>query len=255
MEIVLNNSNNIELAQDVRFRCPHCQKLYSTSVDVFDGVTPEFDCASCSKSFILNQQTDAFGLYSTSMPVKTQFDSCPKCSHLKPITSDECPSCGIIVSKYLDLQKAESPVLYELNKQWQQVVIFFDEEHKHQDFINKCHQNMALNFAYQKYSELEKTVGSDSFCLKYIKQIELRLEQQIRSPKSNPAVKTAAAYQLHMSSLQILFIVAGLLGMLLLIYNKYIPTFPNFNGLVLSVTIIFFGIGIFSNSNSKSQLG
>lgn len=241
-------------AQDVRFRCPHCHKLYCTSSDVFEGAAPaEFDCAACDKPFVLSQHMDQFGLYMAKAPPKAQFDSCPKCSHLKPLESDECPSCGIVVSKYLELQKLESPALYELNRQWQQVVLHFDEDQCHQDFINKCHKNMALNFAYQKYTDLQKTMGGDVLCVKYMNQIQLRIEEQIKSPRHSSTVKPATAYQFNISPVQFIFTSMGLFGMLLLIYNKYVPTFPNFNGLVLSLTIISFGIGIFSNS-TKSPL-
>ena len=34
---------------------------------------------------------------------------------------------------------------------------------------------------------------------------------------------------------------------MLLIYNKFIPTFPNFNGLMLMFTFLAFGIGLFFN--------
>jgi Zn-finger nucleic acid-binding protein len=239
--------------QEIRFRCPHCQKLYCTTTDVFDGQAPaEFDCSSCDHPFILNREIDSFGLYNTAVPPKVKFDSCPKCSHLKPAEIDECPSCGIVVSRYLELQKIESPALYDLNRQWQQVVIHFDEDQYHQDFINKCHLNMALNFAFQKYAELQKTLGSDALCETYMKQIELRLEQQIKSPKvTGTGVKPIVAYKAPLSAMQLLFLGAGALGMILLIYNKYVPTFPNFNGLVLSLTVMAFGIGLFANSNSQ----
>lgn len=158
-----------------------------------------------------------------------------------------------MVSKYLELQKLESPALYDLNRQWQQVVIHFDEDQYHQDFINKCHLNMALNFAFQKYAELQKTLGADALCETYMKQIELRLEQQIKAPQATgTGVKPVQAYTLPFNGVQMLFMGAGVLGMLLLIYNKYVPTFPNFNGLVLSLTVMAFGIGLFTNNKSRT---
>lgn len=240
--------------KDVRFRCPHCQKLYKTSSDVFEGVEPaEFDCMSCQKAFMLTQKTDDFGLFVTQMPEKASFEACPKCSNLKPKKQDECPSCGIFVSKYLELQKAESPVLYELNQMWQGVVTHFDQDQYHQDFLNKCHQKMALNFAFQKYAELQKTVGYDLLCERYIKQIQLRIEQQLKSPHFNKDVTLPAAMESQINFSQVLFLGIGAFGMALLIYNKFVPTFPNFNGLVLSLTILSFGIGLFTNTKSQAN--
>ncbi len=239
--------------QDVRFRCPHCQKLYKTSFDVFEGSEPEFDCSSCAKSFLLTSELDNFGLFSTKLQSHKSFEVCPKCSSLKPHQSDECPSCGVFASKYLDLQKAQSPALFELNQQWQKVVTHFDEDQYHQDFLNKCHLKLALNFAFQKYSELQKTVGYDSLCEKYIRQIELRLEQQFKSPELNKT-SVLLSQDLGFSVAQMIFMGLGVIGMLLLVYNRFVPTFPNFNGLVMILTIFSFGLGLFSNNSSGFKL-
>ena len=250
----VNEQMNRQNEQEIRFRCPHCQKLYRTGTDVFDGVTPEFDCSNCEKSFFLTRTADAFGLYATNGLNHNSFATCPKCSNLKSTTEDECVSCGVFASKYLELQKAESPLLFELNKHWQKVMANFDNDQFHQDFLNKCHQSLALNFAFQKYSELQKTMGFDSLCDKYIKQIDLRLEQQLKSPKYNDAITQTPAVQKPLNLTQLLFLSLGALGMLLLIYNRYIPTFPNFNGFVLMLTVLAFGVGLFSNNKTQIKL-
>jgi hypothetical protein len=238
--------------QEVRFRCPYCQKLYRTSADVFEGNEPEFDCSSCKTPFILSDKQDMFGLFLTSQPnQKQRFDVCPKCSSLKPHKSDECPSCGVYASRYLELQKSESPVLFELNQQWQKVVTHFDEDLYHQDFLNKCHLKMALNFAFQKYSELQKTMGFDSLCKKYILQIELRLEQQFKAVPENSKSAVKISQDVGLNTTQVIFMALGTIGMILLIYNKFVPTFPNFNGLVMMLTVLAFGIGLFSNGKSS----
>jgi len=242
-----------QLAKEVRFRCPHCQKLYCTTTDVFEGNEPSFDCAACDKAFYLTTETDGYGLFKARTPERIALSTCPKCSNLKPQRSDECPSCGVLESKYVELQKLESPVLYEMNVLWQKAVSNFAEDQHHQDFLNKCHQQMALNFAYQKYAELQKSLGHDSLCAKYINQIELRLDQQLKSPKFNDATP-ATAFESQFTGFQVVFLSVGTIGMLILIYNKYIPTFPNFNGLVLSLTVLAFGIGLFSNSRRNVSL-
>lgn len=249
---------NIEIRseQEVRFRCPHCQKLYCTSHDVFDqtsgsgsiaGIEPaEFDCIQCNQAFILSTERDQFGLYRTEdSPAKPSFDTCPKCSALKPHKSDECPSCGALASKFLELQKLESPELYDLNQEWQKVISHFDQDEYHQMFLNKCQRKMALNFAFQHYSELQKTLGFDALCEKYIRQIELRLEQQFKAPPEAGGVASSPE-RISINGLQWTFIAIGCLGMLALVYNKFIPTFPNFNGLVMMLTVMCFGIGLFS---------
>lgn len=241
---------DVTTEHQVCFRCPHCQKLYKTSSDVFEGNDPEFDCTSCSKAFLLTDETDSFGLFLTTDHTKKSFSTCPKCSGLKPHNADECPSCGVFASKYLELQKAESPVLFELNQQWQKVLLNFNNDQLHQDFINKCHLKLALNFAFQKYSDLEKTMGFDSLCEKYVRQIELRLEQQFKAPsKTSQNRELAEAGQV--TATQYLFISLGIIGVLLLIFNKFIPSFPNFNGLVFVITLMAFGIGLFFSGKSN----
>jgi hypothetical protein len=260
MNIEINNSGrqtdqNISGwgLQEVRFRCPNCQKLYRTSADVFEGNDPEFDCSSCATPFTLSAEQDMFGLFKTTEPrnQKKNFGVCPKCSNLKPNNNDECPSCGVYGSRYLELQKSESPVLFELNQQWQKVVTHFDEDQYHQDFLNKCHLKMALNFAYQKYSELQKTIGFDSLCEKYIRQIELRLEQQIKVDPENSKSAVKISQEVGLNLTQVIFMTIGTIGMIMLIYNKFVPTFPNFNGLVMMLTVLAFGIGLFSSGKSS----
>ena len=255
MNMDVNKLNNVDkVDQEIRFRCPHCQKLYRTGSDVFDGASPEFDCSGCEKAFFLTHDVDSFGLYKTNGLNHNAFASCPKCSNLKPANADECPSCGVFASKYLELQKAESPLLFELNKLWQKVIANFDNDQHHQDFLNKCHQSMALNFAFQKYSELQKTMGFDTLCDKYIKQIELRLDQQLKSPKYNEAMTKPVESQKPVNLTQVFFLGLGAVGMLLLIYNRYIPTFPNFNGFVLMLTVLAFGVGLFSSNKTQINL-
>lgn len=238
-------------ALEICFRCPHCHKLYKTSSDVFDGSDADFDCVACNKSFKLLQERNSFGLYTTRELSAKSFDSCPKCSFLKPNQSDECPSCGVLASKYLEIQKVESPSIFELSQKWQKVLQNFDQDQYHQDFINICQLKTALNFAHQKYTTLQQTVGYDSVCEKYLRQIELRIEQQFKNNEALEAQKSATSdLTKKLTTRQYFFIGVGTIGMLLLIYNKHIPTFPNVNGFVLLVTLVAFSVGILTNGQS-----
>ncbi|MEK6628197.1 MAG: hypothetical protein AABY53_06190 [Bdellovibrionota bacterium] len=260
MSIEIQKENHVIQRTDseICFRCPHCQKLYKTSPDVFDGSSTltgaEFDCASCSKAFVLKNQQDTFGIFVTSETGHKAFSTCPKCSSLKPNKSDECPTCGVFATKYIESQKAASPVLFELNQQWQKVVINFDQDQYHQDFINKCHLKMALNFAFQKYADLQKSMGFDSLCEKYIRQIELRLEQQFKTQVATKPEDTVSVIG-QLSLKQYFFVGIGTIGMLLLIYNKFVPTFPKYSGLVMILTIIAFGVGLLTKSYPNNKSG
>lgn len=243
---------NTQKQVEVCFRCPQCQKLYKTDLNVFDGGDAEFDCSSCALSFLLKKEQDAFGLFVTSEKQLRSFMSCPKCSSLKPKKTDECPTCGVFASKYIEAQKAESPLLFELNQQWQKVLLNFDQDQFHQDFINKCHLKLALNFAFQKYSDLQKSIGFDSLCKKYISQIEIRMVQQLKAKESSAVTSPVSSLE-QISLTQYIFMCIGSIGLLMLIYNKFIPTFPNLNGLVAVFTVFAFGIGIFTKPKSGSE--
>ncbi len=237
-------------ADRVRFRCPHCQKLYRTNQDVFEGLQPEFDCTACSKSFLLTQEINSFGLYQTNRSSQATFIHCPKCSHLKAQNSDECPSCGVFGTKFEELQKVESPSLFELNQIWQKALVDFTNDQLHQDFLNCCQKKMALNFAFKKYADLQKTMGFDSSCEKYMNQIELRLEQQFRQPTSAEKLDTKK----EILFAHWIFIAVGFLGMSLLVYNKIKPTFPNLTGLVVAITVLSFGLGIVSSQRKSNGI-
>lgn len=253
MDLNINNNQQDPIsAQEVRFRCPCCQKLFCTQPNVFEDVASQFECVSCLKTFLLYKEKNEFGLYRTDLKQTVQFSTCPKCSYLKPKEKDECPSCGIIVSKYEEIQKVESPALFELNQLWQKIMSDFMKEDSHQIFIEACHRKQALNFAFKKYSDLKKTLGFDSHCERYMRQVELRLEQQFRATESITIQTVNKKNQFKKQ--QKFFLVAGVVGLCLLTLNKIIPTFPNFTGLVVAMTVLSFGLVFYSGEKNNIQL-
>lgn len=247
---ITNQNSNHEVGHEIRFRCPCCGKLYQTQMDVFQEVEPEFDCQGCQKSFTLLQNINSFGMYETKTD-EYKFSSCPKCNYLMPAVSKECPSCGVFVDKFQKMAQAESPMLYELNQFWSKVIENFDLDQNHQIFLHQCQQKSALSFAFQKYNELHKTMNYDSLCEKYLKQIELRLEQQFLAKRSLKE-KNSNGENSGSHLTQWVFAGIGFVGLALLIFNKLKPTFPNLTGLVVSITILSFGLWILSSQNRKN---
>ncbi len=166
-----------------------------------------------------------------------------------PEAAKDCPSCGVYIEKYQEMVQAESPLLFELNQLWVKVVENFTDDQRHQNFLNLCQQRMALNFAFQKYDEVRKIVNYDESCEKYLKQIELRLQQQFLAKQTSgelPNQKTAQ----ESKTFQWIFAIIGFVGLGLLIFNKIRPTFPNLTGLVVSITVLSFGLWILSSQNA-----
>lgn len=250
------NTEKSGLKAEIRFRCPGCQKLYSTTPDAFEDAEagaakatvshlPEFDCQNCYKPFILTQDKNEFGLYETKANNHV-FSECPKCTKLMPLNYEECPSCGVFIEKYQQVAQSENPMLFELNRLWKNVLENFNHDSRHQEFLNLCQKNMALNLAFQKYDELRKTMNYDTTCEKYLKQIEIRLEHQFAQQRAiDDNVKAAPKRKFT----QRLSAWVSLVGFALLIFNKVRPTFPNVNGVVVSITVMAFGLWLVSSQN------
>lgn len=237
---------NVELAAEIRFRCPHCQKLFCTDQTAFEGLTAhahgaDFQCTDCQKDFILSREVLSSGLYATEELRKTQFANCPKCSGLKPVGQDECPNCGVFESKFTEIQKVENPRLFQLNKAWQVILKDITSDSSHQYFLDQAQKQSALNFAAQKYNDLKKIMGEDPLIEKYLKQIEHRLDAHVKSQFLQSRSETPEEQQSLLASGR-LFIFVALFGTFILIINKIKPLFPNLTGLVVAVTVLSYGL-------------
>lgn len=237
---------NVELAAEIRFRCPHCQKLFCTDQTAFEGLTThahgaDFQCTDCQKDFILSREVLSSGLYATEELRKTQFANCPKCSGLKPVGQDECPNCGVFESKFTEIQKVENPRLFQLNNAWQVILKDITSDSSHQYFLDQAQKQSALNFAAQKYNDLKKIMGEDPLIEKYLKQIEHRLDAHVKSQFLQSRSETPEEQQSLLASGR-LFIFVALFGTFILIINKIKPLFPNLTGLVVAVTVLSYGL-------------
>lgn len=248
---------NVELAAEIRFRCPHCQKLFCTDQTAFEGLSfnsqgADFQCTDCHKDFVLTKQTLSTGLYITEELRKPQFAKCPKCSSLKPLAQDECPHCGVLESKFTELQKVENPRLFELNRAWEVILKDITVDASHQVFLDKAQKQSALNFAAQKYNDLKKVMGEDPLIEKYLKQIEHRLEAHVQSQLIKTRVEDKEN-QMSLLASGRLFIFVALFGTFVLILNKVKPMFPNLTGLVVAITVLSYGLWFLTNSKAKEK--
>lgn len=248
---------NVELAAEIRFRCPHCQKLFCTDKTAFEGLGTtaqgaDFQCTDCQKDFILTRTLQNSGLYITEELRKTQFSNCPKCSSLKPLLQDECPHCGVLESKFNEIQKVENPRLFQLNKSWQEILKDITDDKSHQSFLDQAQKQSALNFAAQKYNDLKKIMGEDPLIEKYLKQIEHRLEAHVKAQFNQSRQETSEQQQSILGSGR-LFIFVALFGTFILIINKIKPLFPNLTGLVVAVTVLSYGLWFLAKTSTQKK--
>ncbi len=253
--------NTATKLSEIRFRCPCCQKLYCSDKTSF-ALNPieasEFECFSCQDSFFLYQTKTENGLYRTEKTNHVEFSKCPKCNFLKPQKQNECSNCGILESKFNEIQKLENPRMYEIDQAWNTVVSDFTNDQHHQKFLNLAQSHMALNFASQKYVDFKKMLGADPLIEKYLKQIELRLTAMIQTrfeAEKKAVVKNddqvSIGQRLQNLTAKDIFMGVSLLGTTLLIYNKINPTFPNLTGLIVAATVLSYGLWFISLNKSK----
>lgn len=242
----------IDLTSEILFRCPSCQKLYCTDQSVFGGSMSssepiEFDCFSCEQSFFLEPKQPTTGLYSTSKKEKFEFDNCQKCGTLRPKKTDECPGCGVIVSKYQDIQKLENSSLYELQKKWELTLKDFANDDVHQSFITLAQESMALSYAYKKYFDAKSLLGDDVIIEKYLAQIEQRLSHSLAQQQNEGRQKSLPMYgqdlkKTNFMNSKSLFMALGILGLGFFIFNVIRPQFAHINGALVAMILISVGL-------------
>lgn len=263
----LQHLNEDVSTESIRFRCPHCQKLYFSPKQDFElskvgyrDSLSEFDCSSCQRSFaVLNCITE--GLFETRPMVAVDSSPCPKCAFIKVKKVDECPSCGVFESKFRQMEKLENPKLYRLNRMWSQILEDFQNDQLHLSFISMAEEQSALSFASIKYAELNQILGSDAQVDRFQKQIALRLEIQLKQ-QFNRESKSAQSEaekeivrlpgtQLFLN-LKILSMLAAISGTILLVINKIHPFFPYLTGLVFAATVMFYGLWFLSSTGRRA---
>jgi hypothetical protein len=257
---------NIELTSEfipeIKFRCPTCQKLYCSDASSFAAnpiEASEFECFSCTDSFFLFQVKTENGLFRTEKTNHVEFSKCPKCSYLKPQKKDECSSCGILESKFKEIQKLENPRLFEIDQAWSKVLTDLTNDQFHQNFLNLAQSHMALNFASQKYLDLKKNMGADPLIERYLQQIELRLTAMIQTrfqaEKKSESVTNehyvSFAERFKSINSKDVFMAVSLSGSILLVINKIHPLFPNLTGLIVAATILSYGLWFISLNKNK----
>ncbi len=257
-----------ELTSEILFRCPCCQKLFCTETDVaeaqssYSSKSTEFQCTDCSEDFYLSNERTSSGLFQTFKKTQHEFVNCTKCHFLKNKQSDECPSCGVIETRYKDIVKLENPRLFELNKVWSTVITDLENDQAHQQFLNLAQSMSALNFAAQKYTDLQKIMGTDDLTEKYIRQIELRLEAVANSfisaekingerPGSNLSSLRKSFFGFEYSFRNVSLAVS-FLGVLFFILNVMKPLFPSLNGLLIAIVVLSTALWAISKNHSKT---
>lgn len=181
--------------EQFHLRCPSCSKLYVVASADIGNEMPEFDCVSCHERFFfhyppadfrqietvlvsevfkkndaISQEMRAQGFQEEAAATK----ACPKCGSLNAKGSEECTACRVIFAKLEGLPT--DPTLNaqpSLVRKWKELVLDFENEAKHDDFIQSCRQLNAAKYAENQYQEMLAALGQDETCDRMLKKIRV----------------------------------------------------------------------------------
>lgn len=192
MELI-NTSNS--RSESLRVRCPKCTKLYMVQTSDIRETRPRFECASCHERFWIQYpeclgQEEVMGLRIDQLEIKLktpiaeksgdgvesgepEADGCPKCHKtLNPAIAD-CPHCGVIPEKYMNLKTASRIQGSErLSVLWKKIIDNYESETLHQEFIRVSTMENNLAYAGTQYAQLLKLIPDDERANRMIKEIE-----------------------------------------------------------------------------------
>ncbi len=130
----------------LRVRCPACQKLYQVETEAIYSLTPHFECKACHGVFA--------------------FDFPPSDTEVK----------AFLVRQGEPKEEGAPPVILQaqpsLVQLWNHIFEDYEDEERHEEFIKRCQELEALPFAKMKYQNLQGAAGNDSLCEKYLRQID-----------------------------------------------------------------------------------
>jgi ribosomal protein S27AE len=131
------------------------------------------------------------------------YQNCPACGKEMVAGHSECFSCGVVVQKFEDRTKLNSTKqaiggidhltdldIKKLDKKWKQVVVNYNDQDEHQNFIKVCQENGALPFAVHHYSRMLEIDREDDIAEVMRKQALSRLTiQALPAPSNETAIK------------------------------------------------------------------
>lgn len=87
--------------------------------------------------------------------------ACPKCGERNSLAHEDCRSCGVVFAKYPKHRLDEEPppelagsARQELFSLWQAIIEDYENEGKHEQFIETCRRLDVLTFASRKYGRI-----------------------------------------------------------------------------------------------------
>jgi hypothetical protein len=147
--------------EQLKVRCPACQKLYQVDTEAIYSLTPHFECKACHAVF-------AFDFPPADLNDVAAF-----------LVRNSEPGAKESPAVVLQAQ----PSLVQL---WNQIFEDYEDEDRHDEFIKRCRELDALPFAKMKYQDLQGATGQDPLCEKYLRQIDALIDVKTELKTQRP---------------------------------------------------------------------
>ncbi len=183
-------------SEAIRVRCPHCRKLYMVQFGDVKEAKPRFECVQCHSRFWLAMADMDFTSEVSGIPVQVKevpkprpelartkvaekpvvadLQPCPKCFKPVQARTNECPHCGVMISKVKELGFVEGGLVHSqaLARAWREVVADYGNEAVHSDFLRLAQRERNLAFAGAQYGQMLKLMASDETTKKRLGEVQ-----------------------------------------------------------------------------------
>lgn len=178
-----------------KMRCPECFKSYTVDWADIQEAEPRFKCNDCSTTFSIDV-TKAFSekkeligykvedvspeLNNHNITPKAELFNCPKCTQPYAAGDTECKKCGVIFLKIAERELERRTrqddmtgmvVSDELKDAWERVLLQYESEELHNQFVQLAWKESSLDYAAKKYSSILEAVPRDEMADKFSKRI------------------------------------------------------------------------------------
>ena len=270
MENLENNSHLIKTEgtenfrvtpQSLEVRCPECFKRYSVDLREASAERPHYKCTNCEQKFWFDRKMidggPVLGLplewldsgleNENAQSVETLQDfkestviqlDCPNCQADYSPGDKECSACGVVFAKY---QKAQWSSYVEASETlkvlWEKVILEYENEELHHQFIKACQKELNLEYASSKYGAIVHASPEDEIAQLMVQQIVAIASMPVEVPQNiEPMMVTRSLWGRLLWGT--LFFASGSL----IVTGYLVPPLRNLIG--IGVALLFIGAGL-----------